>query len=157
MRHRRYKKINVNKILKTKQKSKQIKIHIEQMTKYDIQYLAQKIRDIDISSLKLSQHVIDKKEDRFTLYVFKKRLNEILANIEDYIIEYNEIPISTKRGQDIDKRVLIRDKYNFNGLNLCFVLSFTTNVIVTAYWVNIDDNHENLNWSRYNKVMYISV
>lgn len=155
MRHR-YKPLNYSKLLKNKKRRRQYKVHREQMAKYDIQNLADLIRSMNLDSLKVSQHVKNKNEKSFTLQLFKEVLYSNLADMENKIIEYNEIPISTKCGRVYDKRVLIRDSKDFDGNNLCIVLSLTQNQIVTAYWIDKNDNHDGLNWARYNPTYYIS-
>lgn len=157
MRYRK-RRINYNKLLKNKCKRKQYKIHAKQMSKYDLEYLADKIREIDLGSTKISWHVINKNDKRLNIELFMDVLMRNYSNLENNIVEYSEIPIQTKYGRTIDKRVLIRDTYDFNGYNICFVLSLTQNSIVTAYWIEKDFAHEDtLNWKRYNPTFYISV
>lgn len=161
MKHGRVRKLNINKLLKNKQNNnyrKQAKIHREQMTKYDICNLAQKVKDVDLCKLKISYHVINKNDSNFTYRLFKQVLSQDIETIENSIIEYNEIPVDAGGyGKVIDKRVLIRYGHDFDGMNLCVVLSLNRSLIVTAYWVEADYHHEYLNWNRYNEIMYISL
>lgn len=75
------------------------------------------------------------------------------------IIEYN----STNNYGKIDKRVLIRSKKSYfvdidNTLtecNLCFVISIITGQIITAYYNEVNDNHNTIDWLRYDKSLKI--
>lgn len=159
MRYRK-KKINYNKLLKTnhRPRRKQYKIHHKQMTKYDIDNLVDMIRQMDFNALKVSRHIKNKQDSRFTSQLFQSVLLDNLGSLEKNIIEYSEIPVNFHNVQNFDKRVLIRDYKNYDGYNLCLVLSFTRNEVITAYWIEKDFSHEHtLNWNRYSSRLYISV
>jgi hypothetical protein len=150
--------LNYSKLIQNKQKPRQqLKLHNEQMTRYDLDNLANLVRTLNPNQLIMSKHVINKNDSRFTLALFRWVLNRNLDTMEKKIVEYNEIPISTILGTQTDKRVLIRDDSEIYGLNLCIVLSLTQNKIVTAYWNEIEDAHEDLNWDRYNKKFAMSI
>lgn len=154
----RYRGINYSRLLKNNQRCrKQYKVHRAQMSKYDIQNLVQILKNIDLNSMRTSYHVIKKNDDRLTIELFRDTFARNMDSMEDKIIEYNEIPYFTKYGMIFDKRVLIRDDKDYDGYNLCLVLSINRNQIVTAYWTHKDDNHANLDWSRYSNTYYISV
>ena len=64
---------------------------------------------------------------------------------------------------NVDKRVVLRSRDIYNVMvgediiecNLCFVISILKGEVITAYYNNINDSHDTINWNRYNKDLKI--
>lgn len=129
----------------------QKKKHYTQLSEDELNYLENKLKGI--KDIRPSWHLVEKKD------ILVKRLdifNVIKdSNLKELIIEYNVTP---NRDGD-DKRVLLRsrDVYNVNigdnnlKCNLCFVISILKGEIITAYYNSAEDNHDTINWGRYDK------
>lgn len=97
--------------------------------------------------------MVEKKD----ILIKKKDILKVIkdSDIRSLIIEYN----TTKKSYGIDKRVVLRSKEVYNveigeniiECNLCFVISILSGEVITAYYNNINDNHENIDWARYNE------
>lgn len=137
----------------------QEKKHYTQFTYDELLYLENKIRSLDMINLKPSAHLLSKPSISYKLDDIMKTLMD--KDVKDMIIEFN----STKKGNNIDKRVLLRskDEYevkidnNIVKCNLCFVVSLLNNEIVTVYYNESKDNHNTINWYRYNANLKIIV
>lgn len=89
------------------------------------------------------------------LTIDEELINQTIASFA--IIEYNQTP---RRGHT-ERRVLLRDYTLVKSIritktrtvlaNLCFVINIDTGCIVTAYWNDANDNHNNINMSRYER------
>lgn len=142
-------------VQKTKRQRKK---HISQMTKLDIEIIQEHIRNL--RSLYASKHVIEKiKYDN--LFFTSDMVVEVIENIdEQHIIEYN---ITRFRGRN-DSRVLLRSDKVYpvsiidKGVvycNLCFVLSLDSGELVTVYWNDCNDNHQTINYERYDEQLVV--
>jgi hypothetical protein len=127
----------------------QQKKHVKQMTMQELQYLQDKLNALNTAKTAFSNHFFDKGLDVTDLQVIN-----ILQKKNYEVIEYNETPM--RFDDRLDRRVLIRTNIvNTRHLALCIVVSLTTNTIVTGYYNETTDNHQSLNWSRYNKALVI--
>ena len=132
-----------------KHTTNQVKKHMSQMSSEEIDYMKDKLRNLNIT---LSRH-LKEKEDTFYMVDFQNEMKD-LNNLN--IIEYNE---TLTRNKFLDYRVLLRTnntyEVNVDGrkeiCQLCFVVSIKTGKIVTAYWNKSNDVHKSLNLSRYDK------
>lgn len=152
---------NVGDIKKTYNQEKK---HVSQMEEYEIVYLAEKLKAIKISHIKMSNHLFSKqKELDFNMDDILNSMKR--SDIETLIVEYNKTPV---RENYCDYRVLIRtdeermidfktrEGRSFTALaNMCFVISIKTSQIVTLYWNIQDDSHKTMNWNRYNENLRI--
>lgn len=140
----------------------QVKKHVSQMSKEEIQYLARRVKLVS-GSYKWTAHSLDSSR-MFNMLTVERLLNS--PDLEKCIIEYNETP-SKKRKGFIEKRVLLRSTFskevllNHKGTssleeaNLCISIDIMTGVVVTAYWNKVTDNHKNIDMRRYNKTLRI--
>lgn len=145
-------KINRGHIKGTKN---QIKKHITQMSQDEISFLSRRIKMIS-GSYRFGKHFLTSGR-LINMMTIERLLNSI--NIQDCIIEYNQ--------RDNDKRVLLRSTFSSsvtlekNGVNyladanLCLVIDIYTGIIVTAYWNEVGDNHNNVNMRRYTSTLKI--
>lgn len=129
----------------------QKKKHYTQLSEDELNYLENKLKGL--KNIRPSWHLVEKKD------ILVKRLdifNVIKdSNLKELIIEYNV----TLSRNGADKRVLLRsrDIYNVNigdknlKCNLCFVISISRGEIITAYYNSAEDNHDTINWERYDK------
>lgn len=135
----------------------QEKKHYTQFTNEESLYLQEKIRSLDTSKLKVSNHLSLKSTVSYDI-------GDIIAtmrsdDLTDIIIEFN----STKKFDHTDKRVLLRSKKvydvevdgNIKKCNLCFVISLLKNELITVYYNEYKDNHDTINWYRYNENLKI--
>lgn len=130
---------------------KQEKKHYTQLSKEELIYLKKKI--YSIRNIKPSWHLVEKND----ILIRKSDILKVLrdSEIKDLIIEYNVTP----NFHGVDKRVVLRSREEYTvdtgdnvvQCNLCFVISILKGEIITAYYNNINDNHETINWARYNK------
>ena len=141
----------------------QQKKHYLQMGNSEKQYLKNKIDNIDLTKITISNHLLIKNSRNQTNYN-KDDIIQTLQNKNYNIIEYNEV-----EGEKNDCRVLVRsiatslieftDKNTLNKTkekaNICFVISLINLRIITAYWNKESDNHKNIVWSRYNNNLEI--
>lgn len=139
----------------------QQKKHYTQMTNGEKEYIINKLNQYSISNICLSNHVIENKNREFSM----SDIYSILKKDEliDLIIEYNT------NGKD--RRILIRDnsihtvdfldsKGNFickENANLCFVISINSGRIITVYWNIHGDNHDTIDWRRYDAQLKIII
>lgn len=127
----------------------QIKKHISQMTSHETAFIAKRLQKV-YSNYKWHPHFSDSSR-LFNMMTIERLL--LSPNITDCIIEYNQ------RGDD--RRVLLRSTFSSNvtlekngkqfeaDANLCIVIDIYTGVIVTAYWNEVNDHHDNVNMNRY--------
>lgn len=130
------------------------------MTTEEKEYLSNELKKINLFNISLSYHVQHKNIEYNPNNIFKVLLSE---NIEQLIVEYNE----TTTNREKDCRVLLRSDFNvpttiieYNKVklcdaNLCFVISLQTKRIITVYFNIQSDNHNTINWNRYNKDLQI--
>lgn len=135
-----------------KETRRQQKKHYTQFAKDELIYLENKIKDINIDNVKASKHLLSKTS---TSYKHEDIINVLKdSNLKDRIIEYN-VTITNK---GIDRRVLLRSKEIFDVFvnddikkcNLCFVISILSSEIITVYYNECYDNHDTIDWRRYN-------
>ena len=146
---------------KVKRTFNQRKKHFSQMSEEEKEYLVKKILEIDYSKIRLSSHLLSKGTN-----CSKKQIINILEkkNLKDLIIEYNE----TFKYGELEERVLIRNndisKIQFQKnndaafwefANLCFVIRLNDGKIITAYWNISKDNHDSIDWKRYDSSLII--
>lgn len=131
----------------------QEKKHITQMTKDEINVIINKLYSLNVGQTKLSFH-LQEKLDSEELSIYKSQMVRLLLDFE--IIEYN----NTRGGNRVLLRGLSKEKTISKGKieesNLCIVWDVDKNIIVTAYWNYSDDNHDNVDFSRYNKDLKIA-
>ena len=140
-----------------KRTQNQEKKHFSQFTTEELVYLENKIKSINTNCLKPSYHLSSKTD-------IKYKIDDIAAVLKDdevknRIIEYNY----TKTRYKTDERVLLRSKEEYQVLvngktlkcNLCFVISILTNEIITVYYNESKDNHNTIDWTRYNNNLEI--
>jgi hypothetical protein len=144
--------IQRGRIKKTKD---QIKKHVSQMTQEEIMYLQKRVKMIS-GNYKWGKHFLENGR-LFNMLTIERLLNS--PNIDECLIEYNE--------RDKDKRVLLRSTFSSNvslekngvmymaDANLCIVVDIFTGEVVTAYWNEVGDNHDNVNMRRYNAELKI--
>lgn len=130
---------------------KQQKKHYTQLSIEELDYLEKMLHNL--KKIRPSWHFVEKKD----ILIKKKDILKVIkdSDIRNLIIEYN----TTKKSYGIDKRVVLRSKEVYNveigeniiECNLCFVISILSGEVITAYYNNINDNHENIDWARYNK------
>lgn len=130
---------------------KQQKKHYTQLSIEELDYLEKMLHNL--KKIRPSWHLVEKKD----ILIKKKDILKVIkdSEIRNLIIEYN----TTKKSYGIDKRVVLRSKEVYNveigeniiECNLCFVISILSGEVITAYYNNINDNHENIDWARYNK------
>ena len=133
----------------------QIKKHISQMTSDETAFIAKRLKMV-YANYKWHPHFLNSSR-LFNMMTVERLL--ISPNIQDCIIEYNQ------RGND--RRVLLRSTFSSNvtlekdgksyeaDANLCLVIDIYTGVIVTAYWNEATDHHDNVNMKRYNAELKI--
>lgn len=132
----------------------QEKKHVSQMTKSEIRAIKNKLYSMNISKTRMSRHLTDKL-DSGEITIYKKQMVRLLLNFE--LIEYNKT-----RGQS---RVLLRGLNEEDTIvdgvikksNLCIVWNLDTNNIVTAYWNCTNDNHNTIDFRRYNANLKINI
>lgn len=140
----------------------QIKKHISQITDLEKELLTKRLKNIDLDSLELSEHLLSKLHTNFNEDIIKNILkdNDIIKKIIEFNINKD------KKGNVYDCRILIRDNniYKVNLLNyitgkeethpanICFVYSLTFNRIITVYWNKSNDNHSTINMSQYKNI-----
>lgn len=148
-----YGRINKGEVKETRE---QVKKHVSQMTKDEVNFLVNRLRDLDISKLQISYHLQQKFIDKDENLLVNSLLREDLA---DLVVEYNE----TEQKYGTDRRVLIRLPeeilvdlgYFSRYCNLCIVYSFVKNKVITAYYNKVGDNHSTIDMSRYDKNLKI--
>lgn len=141
---------------RVKQTENQRKKHITQMSSDEISFLKRRLKQV-YTSYKWSPHFASSSR-LFNMMTIERLLRT--PDIEDCIIEYNE------RGND--RRVLLRSTFASQVLlekegknyetdaNLCIVIDIYSGEIVTAYWNEVGDNHDNVNMKRYTADLKIS-
>lgn len=134
---------------KIKKTENQMKKHISQMTPHETAFIAKRLKKV-YSNYRWHPHFSNSSR-LFNMMTVERLL--ISPNITDCIIEYNQ------RGDD--RRVLLRSTFSSNvtlekdgksfeaDANLCLVIDIYTGVIVTAYWNEVNDHHDNVNMKRY--------
>lgn len=133
----------------------QVKKHISQMTPEETAFIAKRLKLV-YANYKWHPHFLNSSR-LFNMMTVERLL--ISPNIQECIIEYNQ------RGND--RRVLLRSTFSsvvtlekdgasFEAdANLCLVIDIYTGVIVTAYWNEANDHHDNVNMKRYNAELKI--
>lgn len=141
----------------------QKKKHITQMSKKEEAYLRKCLSDM-IYKLEFSKH-LENKRRKGKLLFSKNNINDMIVSDEYDIIEYNETWVDNHT--TLSRRVLIRgnnveDVHAYTPIgtlhmlcNLCAVIDFERGKIVTAYWNAADDNHDTLDFNRYDKNLQI--
>lgn len=143
----------------------QIKKHAMQMDDIEKQIITNRICKLVTQPLCLDKHLHYRKYIRFKKQDFIRIL--LKPNVKDLIVEYNCV----NQDDYQDYRVLIRDneeipvyiknvktkKAAWKLCNLCFVYSLKTNRVITAYWNLASDNHQNINWNRYDANLQVIV
>ena len=140
---------------KVKRTYRQEKKHFTQFSQEELTYLEGEIRKL--KKVIPSWHLVEKRD----ILVKKSDILKVIkdSDIKSLIIEYNE----TLKSTGIDKRVVLRSRESYSvcigdntiECNLCFVLSILKGEIITAYYNDINDNHDSINWFRYNKDLKI--
>lgn len=147
---------------KVKRTKNQKKKHISQMTKHEIAYLRKQIKLFPTWKAKASKHL---KRKRVTFDINDIEETLLSKEVANFIIEYNETFVGSGR---IDRRILVRSSkpqmvnFRLRGrrtekaiAQLCFIISLDTYEIITVFWNKVSDNHETINWRRYNKHLRI--
>lgn len=141
-------------IKKTKNQRKK---HVKQMTRKEQWYLREQIKNLP--NIYFTNHALTNGVD-VTIEQIKNTIKEY-----NYIIEYNE---TINQNGKVDRRVLMRSSTIYNvdfkrvdgsivkgNANLCFVISIDTGRIITTYYNYIRDNHETIDYRRYDKNLKI--
>lgn len=128
-----------------------------QMNKFELRYLRNKVENLP--NIYFSYHALTNGVD-VTIEQIKNTINGY-----NFIIEYNE---TTNQNGKVDRRVLMRSSTIYNvdfkradgsivkgNANLCFVISIVTGRIITTYYNYIRDNHETIDYRRYDKNLKI--
>lgn len=131
----------------------QQKKHYTQLSNDELDYLVNKLREL--KNIQPSWHLVEKKDILIKKLDVFKVIND--KNLKDLIIEYNVTP-NRFDGKD-DRRVLLRSRESYNvnigdkslTCNLCFVISILKGEVITAYYNSVEDNHNSIDWTRYNK------
>lgn len=140
---------------KVKRTYRQEKKHFTQFSQEELTYLEGEIRKL--KKIIPSWHLTEKKDILVKKSDILKVIND--SDIKSLIIEYNE----TSKSTGVDKRVVLRSRESYsvyidNNMiesNLCFVLSILEGEVITAYYNDINDNHDSIDWLRYNKDLKI--
>lgn len=140
-----------------KKTENQRKKHVKQMTRKEQWYLREQIKNLP--NIKFTKHALNNDVD-VTIEQIKNTIKEY-----NYIIEYNE---AINQNGKVDRRVLMRSSTIYNvdfkrvdgsivkgNANLCFVISIVTGRIITTYYNYIRDNHETIDYRRYDKNLKI--
>ena len=140
-----------------KKSKNQVKKHIKQMNKFELRYLRNKIENLP--NIYFTNHALTNGVD-VTIEQIKNTINGY-----NFIIEYNE---TINQNGKVDRRVLMRSSTIYNvdfkrvdgsivkgNANLCFVISIVTGRIITTYYNYIRDNHETIDYRRYDKNLKI--
>lgn len=156
-----YGEYNIGHVKSTQNQQKK---HRSQMTEEELSFLVKSVRTLKLSSLKVSEHLLNK-TDRVSFELGDIAFLLYSANLKDLILEYNET--ITYFGNK-DRRVLFRDIESqdvemkdatgqtfLSHANLCFVLSIERNEVITVYWNFVRDNHSTINMFRYNPSLNI--
>ena len=135
----------------------QKKKYFTQMNKFELRYLRNKVENLD--NIYFSKHALTNGVD-VTIEQIKNTINGY-----NFIIEYNE---TTNQNGKVDRRVLMRSSTIYNvdfkradgsivkgNANLCFVISIITGKIITTYYNYIRDNHDTIDYRRYDKNLKI--
>lgn len=147
-------KINRGLVKVTKNQQKK---HYTQFSLEEKEYLVSALRNIDTSKIIPSKHLASKLDVTYKMEDIQEVLKD--NNLKDMIIEYNV----TITREGVDKRVLLRSKKSFPVIiknntvdcNICFVISIINNEIITVYYNKQDDNHNTVDFNRYNKNLKI--
>lgn len=128
----------------------QVKKHRSQLSSKELDSLVFEIRRI--SRITLSRH-LKEKDIRISMGILYKTMRS--SDLKNQIIEVNKLFGNARNS----RRVLIRSNYNqpvyIKGkgtmlCNLCFVIDLTSFEVVTAYYNQKEDNHQDINMNRYN-------
>lgn len=140
----------------------QRKKHISQMSEREVKTVIGKLKTL--KNPRPSRH-LQEKIDGEGLHIDNELVNETLQNAnENNIIEYNSVVYSNGgrsrrtllRSQDSRSVYIPEQRKNVN-CNLCFVVDMDKNMIVTSYWNATNDNHNNINWKRYDNSLDIDL
>lgn len=130
----------------------QMKKHISQMSNKEQQHLMKEVRHLN--RLKLSNHVT-KKVKHDGLDFQPVAIVAVLKGLTpDNIVEYN---VTLRTNGQKSERLLLRSSEEYPVMiegksvvcNLCFSLDITSGDIVTVYWNQATDTHDNIDWGRY--------
>lgn len=121
-----------------------IKKHIKQMTKEEVEILTDKVKDIAEKDLVLSEHAIERIEQK---NVDKRQLKKLLNHFT--VVEYKYYNPSYYR-------IVIRSRKHKKGENTCAVLDNKGNIITV--WKNQENfKHSNVDLSKYNANLKVFV
>lgn len=119
------------------------------MTSEELEHLAKLVSWVH--DIKMSEHVKQKLEHGLTDFTLDDLYNTLCYCEASNIIEYNRTP--NKHLGVIEKRVVVRDTntrlVDEHEVNVCYVISLTTNRLVTSYLNRADDKHKTINMNRY--------
>lgn len=138
----------------------QMKKHTSQMSKYEKEYLVEKVRNI--RNVSVHPHLQWKKDTGQITYDIMNMTRMFRAkNLSYHIKEFSTIQVE---GGRIDHRILIRsnrvehvdiDDAGRQRCNLMFVISLDTYEIITAYYVHVHNHFESINMDRYDETLDI--
>jgi len=130
----------------------QSKKHIQQMNQEEVNRIVNKLKYI--GKLNISKHL---KEKKIIINNLTIQSNLKSKNLKNMIVEYNNTYGHNRVliRSDVVELVLIGGSYK--QCNLCYVIDLDNSVIITAYYNELKDNHRNINWSRYNENLIISI
>lgn len=124
--------------------------HGSQLTKREEEGLWKRLKSIEEWEWRISDHALDRLESRG----IKATKHDIITTIyNSKIVEYR-----ITKNKKIEERVVLRSRSIVNDCyNIHVVFSLTDKKIITVWMNHIEDLHETLNWSIYNKNMKVFV
>jgi len=130
----------------------QSKKHIQQMSKEEVNKIVNKLKYI--GKFNIAKHL---KEKKIIINNLTIKSNLRSENLRNMIVEYNNTYGQNRVliRSDVAELVLIGDLHK--QCNLCYVINLDNNTIITAYYNELKDNHRNINWSRYNENLILSI
>lgn len=132
-----------------KQERIEKKKHVSQMEPPEKVKLHNKLNNIMSNNWDLSNHCLEKLNDR-KIYVFRKDILEVLNHYE--LIEYKTI--TTDR--EVRERIIVRDLNKTNGKYNLHVVFDITRMCVISVWLNhCKDRHKSINMSVYDSRLEI--
>lgn len=141
----------------------QQKKHASMMSAEELNYLQRWAQRRPVAELSVSKHLQQKDSVSYNPDSVKRMLED--GNLSSLIIEYNRKVFDDGR---LSRRILIRDnqpevitftkpngtQFEAEG-DLCIVVDLDSWKLVTVYWNLTRDNHDQVNWSRYERNLVI--
>lgn len=123
------------------------KKHISQMTKKEVLILKRRLSVLDGSKIHLTRHAINQINSK-NLRLNKSDIIDMIYDSE--IIEY-KLEFDSQYNL-VNESILLRSNKSWqNGINVCMVLGMRNYGIITVWGNRINDNHETIDMTYYNK------